>query len=1156
MLNNNNRKRMATSTQCVRPNIGKITALALAISASHGAFAQGDSDEFTLLQTLDKSAAHTAVADGASVTAKLPTTKTADRLVGNFADSGFQHVMVKFPSANHADLSSTDSAKAFAKQASEQQTSFIADIKSLAPSAKVIGQTRLVANAVYLNVDVSELPKIADRVDIEYIVAVSDYEPLLAETVSYVGGSALQKTGFTGKGVEVAVIDSGIDYTHAAFGGEGTLEAYAFANADPVNGDGVFPTDKVVGGYDFIGEWPDAPLSEDADPLDSGGHGTHVADIIAGEFGMAPDAKLHALKVCRRSCSGVGIMRSLEYAVDPNGDGDPSDALDIINLSLGAAYGLPFDDDASAAVDRASELGVLTVAAAGNDADRPFVIATPSAAKSALSVAWTTQPGSFEDKMRIDNGDGSTTLVDAVLMGYSPVPTKSISSDIAVSYGNGDGKGLNGCDDSNGNNPFAAESLAGKIVMVDRGACTFVEKTENLAEAGAILAIVAQNTPDAPFGGGGSSNATIPTFMISQASGDLLRDNNTTISIAIEDRVALTERMEPASSRGPDSSYINIKPEIGAPGRAVSAEVGTGSVNTPFSGTSGATPVVAGAAAQLLEAYPDWSPERVKSVLISSAERNIRVDETNLAPISRIGGGELRADAALTAPLEIVDVSSHFSSNTSTLPFGFVEVAEKMTLQKTLKIKNITADQTLMMDFVPEFRFEDDAKSGAIKIDVIKQLELGYGAETLVTVSMTIDPAKLPDSTFNTGFGAQNSEALSALEFDGYLVIQYGENQDVSVPWHVVARKASKVAASTETLSEEFSTVVEFTNTGASDSLLSPFNLYSVGDDLPEGERGEDRPVRDLRAIGSRAFKSEALCADSFAWEFAVTSWEPHSLAYLSRFEIFLDVDNDGADDFVVTNPDNSLFTGDNNVDGRSVAAVLNLSDDIYRANYYTLHAANSATSVLRVCGSALNMADFPEQPITMRATVNDRFGTQGSRLPSVKVWPGNERYAFGLRGSQTLKTDESNALVVFDNETGDGAIGALVQTNSPFVLPEGSLGFSGAAQNHEALLLVAPDVTAPLSQDCGAMGVAYHNDNSYTVYLKDQGWPTHTGYKYLCADGACYQGELKDGFYRKTFNGTLGQTVNLEYKIKLANGGEYQASTSDIFSAESCLLP
>jgi subtilisin family serine protease len=119
---------------------------------------------------------------------------------------------------------------------------------------------------------------------------------------------------------------------------------------------------------------------------------------LAASGGVAPGVDLYAVKVCSSvstSCSGIALIQGMEFSADPNGDGKFKDRVDIINMSLGASYGQPFDDDLSAAVDNATKLGILTVASAGNSADKPYANGTPSAADTALSVAQTSVPSAF-----------------------------------------------------------------------------------------------------------------------------------------------------------------------------------------------------------------------------------------------------------------------------------------------------------------------------------------------------------------------------------------------------------------------------------------------------------------------------------------------------------------------------------------------------------------------------------------------------------------------------------------------------------------------------------------------------------------------------------------------------------------------------------------
>jgi subtilisin family serine protease len=282
-------------------------------------------------------------------------------------------------------------------------------VRALDPNAQVVARVQSVLNAVFVQVNAAILPQLAQDPRVVSINPVGHYELDLSETVPYIGASAVQAQGHDGTGIKVAVLDSGIDYLHAALGGSGNPADYAANDANIIE-PGTFPTAKVVGGYDFVGSnWiggasspPEAP---DPDPLDDGpgaGHGTHVAHIIGGVGGVAPGVSLYGVKVCSSistSCSGIALIQGMDFAVDPNGDGRFNDRVDIINMSLGSDYGQPFDDDLSAATDNATRIGTLTVAAAGNGSDKPYVAGTPASAPTALSVAQTSVPRVVLDLM-------------------------------------------------------------------------------------------------------------------------------------------------------------------------------------------------------------------------------------------------------------------------------------------------------------------------------------------------------------------------------------------------------------------------------------------------------------------------------------------------------------------------------------------------------------------------------------------------------------------------------------------------------------------------------------------------------------------------------------------------------------------------------------
>ena len=263
--------------------------------------------------------------------------------------------------------------------------------KIVALGGKEIGRVRIAYNAAIMRVDASKLTQIASLPGVVTVQPPGKFRLSLSTTVPYIGASSAQAVGLDGFGVKVAVLDTGIDYTHRNLGGAGTgaayLGAYGTDPSDPKNTtrDGLFPTAKVIEGFDFVGEvWPDCPSAddcrtEDPDPIDFNGHGTHVADIVGGKsqdgnhVGVAPETSLLAVKVCSAvstACNGVAILKALDYVLDPNGDGSMDDAVDVVNMSLGADYGQR-ENSTSEAAANAVRAGVVVVAAAGNAARSP-----------------------------------------------------------------------------------------------------------------------------------------------------------------------------------------------------------------------------------------------------------------------------------------------------------------------------------------------------------------------------------------------------------------------------------------------------------------------------------------------------------------------------------------------------------------------------------------------------------------------------------------------------------------------------------------------------------------------------------------------------------------------------------------------------------------
>lgn len=318
-------------------------------------------------------------------------------------------------------------------------------------------------NGVAVAATAERARQIARITGVRTVVPLPEHERDNAQTVPFIGApsvwapSATHPAGLTGHGVRVGVIDSGIDYVHRTFGGRGTVADLQVA-VDPASnversdtkppagfavkaGDQqLYPSARVVGGFDFAGDDYDggdpefAVARPDANPLDcpriaGNGHGTHVAGTIAGAgvaadgttypwptvwppssapivgTGVAPGAQLYALRVFGCQGSTALTVRAVEWALDPDGDGDPSDRLDVLNLSLGSPFGSP-DDPTAAAVQHAVDAGIAVAISAGNSGDRIYQVGSPAVAAGAVTVAnmvvgrWDATGSSYDEADR------------------------------------------------------------------------------------------------------------------------------------------------------------------------------------------------------------------------------------------------------------------------------------------------------------------------------------------------------------------------------------------------------------------------------------------------------------------------------------------------------------------------------------------------------------------------------------------------------------------------------------------------------------------------------------------------------------------------------------------------------------------------------------
>ncbi len=1003
---------------------------------------------------------------------------------------GDQRVIVHLTgdSLVESGISSGSAQARFVRALVARQDRF-ADRMNRSFDARSLASVQRVANAVFLEVDGSALAAIAADDEVARVAPVGDYEMDLSETVPYIGAGAVQVNGVDGSGIKVAVLDSGIDYYHEDLGGTGAADYDA---DDPnVIEPGTFPTAKVVGGYDFVGDlWPgtdDDPADElpDPDPLDKptfgDGHGTHVADIIGGVNGVAPGVDLYAVKVCSSiasSCSGIALIQGMEFAVDPNGDGKLKDRVDIINMSLGSVYGQPFDDDLALVVDAATAAGVLTVASAGNSADKPYITGTPAAAPTALSVAQTYTPSATVQGIEITAP--APAGVGAVFQDWS-VPPADVIGPAPVAFG---GLGCSLGSDPNSVDPLDAPyppgTFAGEIVLVDRGACNFSIKIFNIQRAGGLAGIIGLVGPGEPFTGafGAGGPFTIPGYMIGQAEANLMKTSGTTAIIDPAFTIPAIGNVVGSSSRGPSNFYQMIKPEIGAPGASVSAVAGTGTGTSAFGGTSGAAPMVAGSAALVLSGTGGTkttakgkangnaighglTPAETKARLMNNGETEIgnSAFTGDLAPITRLGGGEVRADRALAAPVAAWDDATAQGA----LSFGMHEVAYDMSLTKTVRIRNY--DNTpRTYTITPTFRFDEDAASGAISVDAPSSVTVkpGLGRDTLFDVTLHIDASELPGNFMNSGSQGANGAALTINEFDGYLVLDDGDHP-IHLAWQILPRQAANVVP--DSMSFAAGGLIGLDNQGAGTAQNDAYSIVALSPDIPSGAQGTQSPTPDLRAVGvTTFFVPPTFCESEFLWAFAFNTWEEqsHLLPVSHQLTLQADVDGDGTleVDALLLNRDlgASLPALNQVSDGRQAVWALDFVNGAASIFFLVEHATNTGNTVFYVCGEQIGMSsadilatnvdgqvvtqDFyfggpgdVSDPFTITPLGEQYFGTVTGDLPFGGITPGGtgvlDVFDFGPFPGNT---PELGVMLVTNGDRGPGARGGATDATEALI--------------------------------------------------------------------------------------------------------------------------
>ncbi len=480
-------------------------------------------------------------------------------------------------------------------------------------------------------------------------------------------------TGYTGKGIKVGVIDTGIDYNNPDLGGAGTNNQTA---------DFKKPGGRVLYGLDFVGDDYDADddspvIQSDPYPDDCAGHGTHVAGIVGangdldlgGAQGVAPEVTFGAYRVfgCEGSTDTEIILKALTQA--------KKDGMNVVNLSLGSTFdSWPSYPDAVAAANLV-KAGIVVVASAGNEGDLGlFAAGSPAVGAGVISVA-SYEPEKIKTRaIEVNGAKYPYTSVEATAAApvTGSVNLRVASNTLACTV------------------PSAVP--AGTGLLIKRGDCSFADKVANAVAAGAAAVVIYNNVPGMDSFTAerdGQPPFTIPAISIGGTDGENLASLIGTGSQAmtwLDFQANLTNpdggALSTFSSAGL-AADLSLVPTITAPGGKIysTLPVEQGSHGN-MSGTSMASPYVAGSAAVLLQAKSSLKkkPSSVAQLLYNTAD-----------PVSKAteAGVTNRAEAVFRQGSGLVNLAGALGATVTASP-SVLKLGEGTSRTVTVKLTNKT----------------------------------------------------------------------------------------------------------------------------------------------------------------------------------------------------------------------------------------------------------------------------------------------------------------------------------------------------------------------------------------------------------------------------------------------------------------------------------
>lgn len=817
--------------------------------------------------------------------------------------------------------------------------------------------------------------------------------------------NAWTQTGHTGKGVNVAVLDTGLDYTQADFGGPGTAAAYQAALASTAApAAGSYDPQKFLGGYDFAGPTYNADPSSDAyqpvpapddNPIDGkgGDHGTHVSGTVAGYGltadkqtfrgdytklttqqvqdmwvgpGTAPQAGLYALKVFG---DGGGSTDLTGAALDWVGKAlTEGKDINVLNLSLGSDYGAPDDPD-NAKIDALTARGVLPVIASGNADDFTDIGGSPGNAEGALTVAASATGQSLYDGVQ---ATAPSSVAKTWRAQYSQdfTGTLPVEGDVAVPTTD-----IDGCLPFTGADAAAIKGKVAWLKWTD-GALECGSKTrfDNVQAAGGVGVLLAGTLNT--FSSGIAGNATIPGAELTEDSvtGLQAAAKAGTLHVRFADELKgfqlatdpeAVNTLASFTSRGVHGSFGDVvKPDIAGPGvNVISAANGTGDGRMSMSGTSMATPDVAGIAALTFESHPTWSAPDVKAALMNTATHDVKQGGTT-ATLLRQGTGRVDALQAVNADTTVRSVEN---GQLVTASFGVVEVSGRTTEKRSLLIKNTdSVAHTYDVAYQPQV-----SQPGVTLSLSTKRVTVAANRSAIVGLTFQVtDPTKLrrvidpTQESVQQGYQREFVAAASGVvtftptdkSLDPLRVGAYVAPKPVS---SVKGNKVVFTKGRTADLKLVGRTLDQGGLTTGYHAAVAPFVLGGTdgAEQFPAGSAEQSLRAADLRAWGV----SYDQASDTLAFGVQTNGPDANPGA-VTNVEVYIDVNGDGKDDYVVYDAKSSAVDA-------TFATTVNLNPakgtdpvvDAYPLNGgapgQDVNTFDSAVKVLPVTASAIGAA-------------------------------------------------------------------------------------------------------------------------------------------------------------------------------------------------------